>query len=661
MNVPPFLIGGALLFWGVETGNLLVGLVLAVLLEGNNFVAVRYDLDEEDFIKVSDLTSLIFLGAIALILLNYEPLGFLRITVGWMPAILAPLMMAQLYSTGDVVIIGTRLGKKKKSYAHKPIDLRFYYLLHCIFAAACSNSRSMFFFSAVCLIFAILFFFNRGRAYSSIFFVTFFLAALMLAFSSNALMEKTHHFVMDQSHRFMRNYYWEKHSDPFKVNVSFGDTGRAKSSGKIVMRVESGNSSPPRLFKLANYDTFTKNSWFGNQQGYEFVTPLDQENWNLMDPPHKNRSSSQVEYNLPKEKGMLPAPNGSVHLRSATIYELEQNRSGNNRVEDGAPIVSYEISYEQNRRNKRDLPSARNLEIPEDEKYALDMLQAQFNVRSGSDLEKITAVREHFLRGYSYSLSLVGSGEYTTPLGNFLLQKKSGFCEYYATATVLLLRKLGVPSRYAIGYAVSEKSALEGKYIVRQRHSHAWAEAFVNDSWVTVDTTPPDWFAFDGKNASSLEPIQDFFNFLRHKYKLFQIGTGEDYTLVFSMIVVVLTTFLVIRIYRRMRLEKAGEDNEEHVERIFERIISPLTPLIDHVEDSQLPRDPGESYSEWAGRLYGWGSREIDTFRRLYALHLKTRFDPEGIEEDERDFLSRGSADLLEGSKKDHYVAVMEE
>ncbi|MBT8330725.1 MAG: transglutaminase-like domain-containing protein, partial [Deltaproteobacteria bacterium] len=37
---------------------------------------------------------------------------------------------------------------------------------------------------------------------------------------------------------------------------------------------------------------------------------------------------------------------------------------------------------------------------------------------------------------------------------NFLTRSRSGHCEYFATATVLLLRQAGIPARYARGYSV---------------------------------------------------------------------------------------------------------------------------------------------------------------------------------------------------------------
>lgn len=71
-------------------------------------------------------------------------------------------------------------------------------------------------------------------------------------------------------------------------------------------------------------------------------------------------------------------------------------------------------------------------------------------------------------------MKLLGQDQKTTPLSTFLLKNRSGHCEYFATATTLLLREVGIPARYAIGFSVSEFSPLENQFIVRGRDSHAW-------------------------------------------------------------------------------------------------------------------------------------------------------------------------------------------
>lgn len=102
--------------------------------------------------------------------------------------------------------------------------------------------------------------------------------------------------------------------------------------------------------------------------------------------------------------------------------------------------------------------------------------------------EKMEAVRKYLWKNHNYSLHIEpGPGD---PAANFLLKKLDGHCQYFATATVLLLRTLGVPSRYVTGFYAHE-SPQSGEWIVRQRDAHAWVEVWLEaEGWVTFDTTP---------------------------------------------------------------------------------------------------------------------------------------------------------------------------
>ena len=88
--------------------------------------------------------------------------------------------------------------------------------------------------------------------------------------------------------------------------------------------------------------------------------------------------------------------------------------------------------------------------------------------------------------------------EYTLappPLGrdsvdDFLFQTKSGFCEHFASAFVVIMRAAGVPARVVTGYQGGEINPIDGYMIVRQSDAHAWAEVWIADEgWVRVDPT----------------------------------------------------------------------------------------------------------------------------------------------------------------------------
>ncbi len=91
------------------------------------------------------------------------------------------------------------------------------------------------------------------------------------------------------------------------------------------------------------------------------------------------------------------------------------------------------------------------------------------------------------------------------PLDWILFDLQQGFCNYYASAEVILLRSLGIPARLVVGYAQGEfqpveevarglpqsgSNEMEGRYVVRQRDAHAWPEVYFPEiGWVEFEPT----------------------------------------------------------------------------------------------------------------------------------------------------------------------------
>jgi transglutaminase-like putative cysteine protease len=72
----------------------------------------------------------------------------------------------------------------------------------------------------------------------------------------------------------------------------------------------------------------------------------------------------------------------------------------------------------------------------------------------------------------------------------FLFDMDQGYCTYYATAMVGMLRSVDIPARLAVGYTTGD-SIDEDTWAVRGSNSHAWVEVYVPDhGWVQFDPTP---------------------------------------------------------------------------------------------------------------------------------------------------------------------------
>lgn len=91
---------------------------------------------------------------------------------------------------------------------------------------------------------------------------------------------------------------------------------------------------------------------------------------------------------------------------------------------------------------------------------------------------------------YSYSLSAAVMDPNIDPVDDFLFNRKSGHCEYYAAALTLMLRSVGIPARLINGFKGGEYDPQEKVLRVEQRHAHSWVEAAIGDRWLTMDATP---------------------------------------------------------------------------------------------------------------------------------------------------------------------------
>jgi transglutaminase-like putative cysteine protease len=105
---------------------------------------------------------------------------------------------------------------------------------------------------------------------------------------------------------------------------------------------------------------------------------------------------------------------------------------------------------------------------------------------------KAAAIQAYFQNQFSYSLDAPKAPAGVDPVIHFLRQKHPAHCEYFATATALLLRSAAVPTRYVTGYVVSERNDSGDYWVARNLNAHAWVEAYDSDmqQWFVVEATP---------------------------------------------------------------------------------------------------------------------------------------------------------------------------
>ena len=151
MKTPPLLIGAAILFWGLTMHQLVLAALMAFGVEASRWIKHRWELNESDFKRASTLCTMALIG-----LAFYQFLtGWLNhpawMVFQWLPAVLLPLLLAQVYSTAGRIDprVLFLLRKKQILSAHsknKPIDFSFIYLAACVFSTGFVNQRSGLFY-----------------------------------------------------------------------------------------------------------------------------------------------------------------------------------------------------------------------------------------------------------------------------------------------------------------------------------------------------------------------------------------------------------------------------------------------------------------------------------------------------------------------------------
>lgn len=71
-----------------------------------------------------------------------------------------------------------------------------------------------------------------------------------------------------------------------------------------------------------------------------------------------------------------------------------------------------------------------------------------------------------------------------------LFDSRKGYCEYYASAFIVMARSLGIPARMVVGFFPADFSKDDGGFLYRELNAHAWPEVFFPGyGWIAFEPT----------------------------------------------------------------------------------------------------------------------------------------------------------------------------
>ncbi len=138
-----------------------------------------------------------------------------------------------------------------------------------------------------------------------------------------------------------------------------------------------------------------------------------------------------------------------------------------------------------------DWVTTRYLQVPGDISTRITELTNHITSGKTTPYDKAVAITQFLRTNYEYQAVIPAPPRKTDPVEWFLFDYKKGFCNYFASAEVLLLRAAGIPARLSVGYAQGAEVSTGDGIIVKMKDSHAWPEVYFPDyGWIAFEPTP---------------------------------------------------------------------------------------------------------------------------------------------------------------------------
>jgi transglutaminase-like putative cysteine protease len=129
------------------------------------------------------------------------------------------------------------------------------------------------------------------------------------------------------------------------------------------------------------------------------------------------------------------------------------------------------------------------LELPESVPERVQALAREVVSDSETPYEQVIRL-EQYLRGFPYTVDIESPPPDRDVADYFLFDLGEGYCDYYATAFVVMARSVGIPSRLAVGYVGGYTDPEDDSIVLVEANGHSWPEVFFNQwGWIAFEPT----------------------------------------------------------------------------------------------------------------------------------------------------------------------------
>jgi protein-glutamine gamma-glutamyltransferase len=659
MRTTPLLLAAALMLWGWQTGLWWFAVPLAAALEFSRLFKVRWDIAQSDLDRLWNLSAAA-LGACALYLIASEDNGLgvggwiargerpgaesvrgveaFRRMLQWFPLCVSPMMLAQAWGRSGTMSLATFSWylRRRRPATTAALNISWIYLASVLVGAGATDLRPGFLAALIALA-GWASWTRRSPSYFPVTWGAAYAVAAGLAVVGHNGIPPIAAWIRD-AESLLLNRLFDRSTDAMESRTSIGSIGVGQGSGAVAFRIEAarGTPMPPRL-REAVYDTYRNTVW-QNQGGGEFgeLAPLNAEGTYLFD-----RSPARehlLKLWLPAAaRRLIPHPHGLRRLEQVAADALGTNSLGAvraSRLAFGALPMFFGSAP-----GKDPAPTPADLAIPDAEAAVLAEVAASLGVSpETAPAESAERIAGFFADKFTYALfrGVPPRTHHTnSTLASFLLADRRGHCEYFGTATTLLLRRAGIPARYVTGWVMPEPERGSIWTLVRGRHAHAWTVAYLNGAWREIDNTPPSRAGIEDQRRRWWEGFGDAWNRTVFEWNRLRYGASSWRKWLFVPATAV-AAWLLFQLIRRRGWKRGGPAAGTAGQKAVPGQDSEFFDVVRNLERAGFERRTGETLSVWIDRIRRTDPALADPLRPLLDRHYRLRFDPAGLPVEER-------------------------
>ena len=279
--------------------------------------------------------------------------------------------------------------------------------------------------------------------------------------------------------------------------VSFSDSirlGQAPNLGdRVIMTVEAPAG---HFWRAVTYDFYTGAGWRtteGDKADKIALPATDRDTFQArfdIIVPHSNILFAANE----PQKADVPYQfyTGADKTYSTSLHALNRSQAAGTYTVTSLVSVADKQTLRKVAPTYSDYIKAKYLQLPSTLPQRVKTLahQVMDNIPNAYDRAETL---ETFLRSppYGYSAQVKATPPGRDPVDYFLFDLKQDFCEYFASAMVVMLREVGVPARLVEGFTTGSYDTASNSFVVREQDAHAWVEAyFPQYGWIEFEPTP---------------------------------------------------------------------------------------------------------------------------------------------------------------------------